>query len=577
MNKVLAQFSGDAPFTILIDKAVQVEVAGDEEWVITGCASGTNTDHDMERMALPALHSMARQINASGVPLRVEHQHNKFAVIGDVTQAWVDDANRLWIKATLDKKNLIAGQVLAQLKGGAKLGLSIGGRVKQAIREMSEAKGITINTFFDLVLDEVSVTPRPSYFEAWLLNKSVTQTKGENIEQFYGTPIYDSFLRETPVCDYLMAIEKSIPEDAWVKVDKNDDNNIMNVSKEYVDAKFDKLEANVMKAIEALVKAVDETAEETAEGKTEEKDMETSSEEGSSKEKTGQDKGGIDTSVGEHPELQGKQPNGDNDAIREQEHKVEAGNDPGDEKPLRQSNPPQEKPKVEDDGTATKHVKKSSLYSKMKEFFGTSSSEETMGSEEKEMSSTDEHTHSTEKEETPETHEEGGEEEHHSEEKPHEESHSSESDSSHSSESSSEKKPAMSDYELPELKANKSIPELDIYAAYVGDLIEKQIEKHSGGNGKRVPGVERMVLDMIQNNPEIQKSIATMLHQPGVKKSVIGGTPYAYGKDGRRFKLVPEQQGETAIHKEISELPKGAKFQDVYKSKFASKGLEDLK
>ena len=144
---------GDFPFTFYIEKAIAGEEG--EDMIITGVASTVNIDHDNERMSSSALKSMAEIINEKSVPLRVEHQSGDNAVVGDVYKAWVDERDQLWIKALLHKAHPAAGILYKSLKDGVKLGLSVGGRVKSAIREFSEATGKMVKTFYQVALEEV--------------------------------------------------------------------------------------------------------------------------------------------------------------------------------------------------------------------------------------------------------------------------------------------------------------------------------------------------------------------------------------------------------------------------------------
>ena len=81
------------------------------------------------------------------------------------------------MKARLDKSHPVSGILHNSIKQGVKMGLSVGGLVKHATKEFSEAVGGMIKTFYDVVLQEVSVTPRPSNYDAWLIAKSIAKDK----------------------------------------------------------------------------------------------------------------------------------------------------------------------------------------------------------------------------------------------------------------------------------------------------------------------------------------------------------------------------------------------------------------
>ena len=219
MKEIIAEAKSDKgyPFVFFIEKA-QVSQSSGEEMVIEGIASTTNVDHDDERMSRKALSSMANVINKEGVPLRIEHQDGKDAIIGNVFEGVVDERNQLKIKARLDPRHPISSMLFDALKKGVKLGLSVGGRVMRAVREKVESVGKEISTFYDVRLEEVSITPRPANYDAWLVRKGIVDSP-ENAFKFYNTGYYYDFLGENPQLDYIACFEKSIPLDDWRKVD----------------------------------------------------------------------------------------------------------------------------------------------------------------------------------------------------------------------------------------------------------------------------------------------------------------------------------------------------------------------
>ena len=210
----------DSPFQLFIEKAEASNENGD--LIISGVASSTLVDHDQERMSLGALQQMANKINAEGVPLRIEHQKDDQAVVGEVISAEVDPRNRLLIKAKVSKGNAAGLMLHNALMGGLKMGFSVGGRVKRAYRELSEGSGQLVKTFYDILLDEVSVTPRPANYDSWSDGKYGMLAKSINPDA-----LYRQFLTENPKLDYLAVIEKSIPDTAWEKVETKDENTNM--------------------------------------------------------------------------------------------------------------------------------------------------------------------------------------------------------------------------------------------------------------------------------------------------------------------------------------------------------------
>ncbi len=204
---------GEFPFEFFIEKAVATD---DVEMILEGVASTTNIDHDHERMTEEAIESMANVINETGVPLRVEHSKEDEAIIGTVFQASVDERNQLHIKARLNKDHMVAPILYNAMKGGAKMGFSVGGVVKRAVQEFSEKLGKVVKSFYEVALQEVSVTPRPANYDAWCIAKSIAKDEAE-VELLRGTEIYNKFLFENPRLDYLQAFAKSIPDEAWRK------------------------------------------------------------------------------------------------------------------------------------------------------------------------------------------------------------------------------------------------------------------------------------------------------------------------------------------------------------------------
>jgi hypothetical protein len=232
MNKIIATFNGNTPFKFFIEKAESFNPEDyNGEWVIYGCASSTNTDHDQEKMAPQALEQMAEIINKQPIPLRYEHQKDENSIIGKVFEASVDARNKLMIKAQLDKTNPIAKVLWDGIISGSKMGFSVGGRVVQAARELVEGIGKKIRTFYKVDVDEVSVTPRPSNFDAWMVNHSFAKSISEASTYRDNFSFYGAFLRDNPGLDYLAVIEKSIPDKDWIKVDSNIQNKKMKIIK----------------------------------------------------------------------------------------------------------------------------------------------------------------------------------------------------------------------------------------------------------------------------------------------------------------------------------------------------------
>lgn len=218
-KNTIAYFEGEAPFNFRIEKAIAPTTEG-KKMILEGVASSPNIDHDGERMAVSALKRMANIINEKSVPLRLEHHKGEDAIVGKVIEGSVDERGNLKIKAELDPTDKRSSKIYNAIKTGTQLGYSVGGRVKNAIREMSQSIGKEVKTFYDVILDEVSLTPRPANFDAYAIAKHIAYNEND-ADQFRFTKAYDDFLMENPQLDYLAMIEKSIPNNSWTKVEQS--------------------------------------------------------------------------------------------------------------------------------------------------------------------------------------------------------------------------------------------------------------------------------------------------------------------------------------------------------------------
>lgn len=268
--------TGGAPFKILIEKAIISDTSEGEnlpdKLILEGLATTTNVDYDKERMAPEAIKAMEECINDRGVPLLSEHDKGWDSYLGRVFKAEVDERNQLKIWMELDKNMSKAVDLYKALKRGAQLGLSVAGVVKRAAFEMAEGLGRKVKTFYDVALNEVSVTNRPSNFDTWLIAKgNFKGKKGGLYERYVGTDLYQEYLSANPAFDWRCAIAKSITEKTLEvglsKKSKNTQKNIMTLK----DVETKALEI----ATKAIKKAISDmsstTEEETTETKCEEK------------------------------------------------------------------------------------------------------------------------------------------------------------------------------------------------------------------------------------------------------------------------------------------------------------------
>lgn len=505
MAKIIAEALGDFPFTFYIEKAQTYE-EGDNLFV-EGIASTVNIDHDNERMAEPALRRMRDIVNEKGVPLRLEHQKSDDAVVGNVFKAWIDERNQMWIRAALEKANPVSKILYDSLKSGVKLGLSIGGRVKSAAREMSEAAGKAIQTFYDIQLDEVSVTQKPANYDAWLFAKSIIQ-KGEDGEKYRDTNLYEEFLFQNPHLDYLQAIAKSIPDEAWKKVDKITEDSTMKKENETETTEETKTKAS-------------ETTETTEEKSTKSTETEETTKNGETTEETTT---GTTKNTDETTETT-------KNYVSRQEFNAL-------------------KSIVEQGFTNVANLVKSMATTETTEETtkgreGQETTTEANGTDEtgtRESKSQAKKTDVTETEQT---------------------EHTSEYEmKSLKSAVDSLKKSAST-----EVTKSKSEPGLDAFVFAVTDVLDKFIMK-SEKDGKRIVGLHQIVADLIKNDNEIQKSMKEWMSQPGPKQSVAFGVPYIKDRSGKQFALTAVEIA-AGVQKSKSE---GKTFKELYQTELSAFG-----
>lgn len=525
---------GEFPFTFYIEKAEASEV--EKDLILEGIASTTNIDHDNERMSKEALRAMEAAINKDGVPLRVEHQKDNDAIIGRVFKAWVDDRNQLHIQARLDKSHPVSSILHSSMKQGAKMGLSVGGIVKRAMKEFAESAGGLVKTFYDVALQEVSVTPRPANYDSWLVAKSIARDVDEAERFSENLGLRREFLLENSQLDYLQAFAKSIPDKAWRKVESpeiNKDINNMPIKKEEEThtetdtekavsrAEFDGL-AKTMKVLakgfETLVtmfgKAMDGEAH----------DQENPDQE---KPKPVQDTAKAETT--DETDTTKAADETETETTKAEEVGAHDQNNPAKEKPEDES------PTAKADSTDTYDLDTVERATKSIEAL----SKRLFGQKKTRKAETTETDETTKAEET------------------------TEDETTKAGEETTETETTKTGEETTETETTKSHP-LDIFVAKTTLLLEAMVDRMEKG-GKRIIGIEKSFAEDIQNNPEMQKEIQKMMKIPGQKKSVAMGVPFMVTKDGRRFPLVAVAD---KVEKSDDKQPKD--FKGVYKSRYSS-------
>ena len=497
------------PFVFYIEKAEAT--SENEELILEGIASTTNIDHDNERMAKDALRAMETIINKDGVPLRVEHQKDGAAIIGKVFKAWVDDRNQLHIQARLDKSHPVSSILHSSMKQGVKMGLSVGGLVKHAIREFSDSVGGMVKTFYDVALQEVSVTPRPSNYDSWLVAKSIAKNEKDAESYSNNISLRREFLFENSQLDYLQAFAKSVPDKAWRKVDSpiiktNEEKNMTKeemkneTEKSVSREEFNSLQKGlqslsnlVAKGFDGLVKAMDTTPKNTT---------------------------NPDKTKDEDPELQSAKAMDSDAKDQNNPDKKKPDDESATAKSVEETEDETKKAKEEtyDLETVNRAIKSIDAMTKAIKKEAKEEETETKKAEDKKDEET---TKAEDKEETTKTEDKKEEE-----------------------------------------MTTKSHP-LDEFVAKTTLLMEAMIDKMEKG-GKRVLGFEKSFIEDLRNSPEVQAEIKKLSKLPGFKKSVAMGVPYMATKDGRRIALIntPEK-----VEKSVDEKKD---FKSVYKSDFSS-------
>jgi hypothetical protein len=534
----------DSQFSFYVEKAEASNENGD--LIISGVASSTLVDHDSERMSLSALQQMANKINSDGVPLRIEHQKDDQAVVGEVISAEVDPRNRLLIKAKVSKGNAAGLMLHNALMGGLKMGFSVGGRVKRAYRELSEGSGQLVKTFYDILLDEVSVTPRPANYDSWSDGKYGMLAKSINPDA-----LYRQFLTENPKLDYLAVIEKSIPDTAWEKVEtKNENTNMRKTTTEEEKKAFptsseeEKAESSTMEEKAFPTSSEEEKAEssETEEEKAETSETKTASIEYvdskfneviSLLKSVQKEVSGNTQSESVKPNKPVEQTNPDEDVT---DHEVKP-------KSMRKTWPTETEEKADENGDDGKpEAPNEAVDQTNPEEKKPEKARKTWPTESEEKAESEDET-TEEKAEDTET-----------EEKKESESYGDE-------------------YKLDSIaramKKSGNMSNIDAFVAYVTKTIEDMKDTLKAHN-KRVLGLEKSIVETIRQDENIQKSIKVWMKEPGAKKSVSLGVPYAVTKEGMRLRLVPEDF--TMVEKSTS--GKKADFKSMWGSNFVSKDVE---
>lgn len=542
-------------FEFSIEKAIP-QNEGDE-LIVEGIASTSNIDHDNERMAKDALTNMVEIVNKEGVPLRWEHQKGENAVIGNVFKAWMDDRNAMHIRAVLSKGHP-AGPLLHDfLKRGERFGLSVGGKVSDAERELSESTGKYVKTFYKVHLDEVSVTRKPSNYDAWLseFSKSI---KEDELKKYNQVDLYEKFAFQNPEYDYIAQFNKSIPDGDWKSINRS---NIISKEKNMKDEKEKKTKAeeegdkkeeksyvseqafkSFTKKMEGAVVGLTNLIKEMASNA-----LETANPD-KKKEETLGDK--AKKSLDSEPHDQENPDKDKEETLGDKGKKSRKAQDDEDEEKEKSEDDEEDKEKSEDDEEDEKE-----------KAFGDEDEEDKEKSEDDEEEkdkSADDEDEEKEKSEDDEEDKEKAEDE----DKPADTIADATKMIKRLTKALKTKKVTKS-VKVERVRKSVDVAEIDSFAKSIAEYINSAQER-LGDSGISIPGYAENIAATIRNDKVLQEDIRKMIREPGRKKSVVMGNAYTTTKDGKMLKL--SSIDTTA---EVRKSHKNLDFKSLYKAEFS--------
>lgn len=157
-----------------------------EERYVEGVASSTTKDLHGDKMTEACLRSMADSLKQHILHLNAEHDTSWQSELGDLAKLFVKD-KKLHIEAKLNEMSKAKDLWLALTEMRKKLGLSIGGYVKEyeMVRDGKTDDGFPkwLRVFKEIELDHIAVTSRPANPATWVgvIAKSLDPTKEEEM------------------------------------------------------------------------------------------------------------------------------------------------------------------------------------------------------------------------------------------------------------------------------------------------------------------------------------------------------------------------------------------------------------
>lgn len=189
-----------------------------EERFIEGVASSTDLDLHGDKMAPSAIESMADSIKQHAIMLNAEHDKSWQSELGEVSKFEISDDYKLVMEAKLDKTSKASDLWYALTEKKSKLGLSIGGFVKDFKIEIDESTGDYQRTFTNIELDHVAVVSSPANPKTWVsaisksleslsLGKDTITNKQEETNMDKKTPLETEVVKEEEVVETPSTVE----------------------------------------------------------------------------------------------------------------------------------------------------------------------------------------------------------------------------------------------------------------------------------------------------------------------------------------------------------------------------------
>lgn len=206
---------------------VRKDIHGNETEVrfIEGKASSTDKDLHGDKMAPAAIKTMAESIKFHAVNLNADHDTTWSAEIGPIVKLDVTEENDLMIEAELSEMSKANDLWYALTKQNKKLGLSIGGYVKEYEMVKEEDDEVEegeqphwYRLYKDIDLDHVAVTSSPANPKTWVsaisksIDKSQDQALIEKALEKEGSEEVEKSRRDSTIKDLARKIARSVQD-----------------------------------------------------------------------------------------------------------------------------------------------------------------------------------------------------------------------------------------------------------------------------------------------------------------------------------------------------------------------------